>query len=236
MTELDVELSLGGAIVVSVLDTTTGQRIASGKCTLAGWSLRTTSVQASQEVQGNVAAPGAATVIATLALPAGEWVINWSVAVEGTVAVAEDNNFVLEQGATTLLTSINGNAIAQPYPQPPVTVSVAAGGQNIRILNSGAGTAGSIYTADIVASPVGVPAIAEILSGTNPVAEISLPVGAVDTHWFGSGGIEMPSDVTLTVLGGSMRGAVYVRLELECHPSHLRRIHVSSNDHCNLHG
>lgn len=228
MTEIDVAVSLGGAKAVPVLDTTTGGRIASGKCALAGWSLRTTSVQASLQVQGNVAAPAAGTVIATLALPAGEWVINWTVSVEGTVAVAEDNNFVLQQGVTNLITSINANVVAQPYPQPQITVSIAAGGQNVVVRNIGAGTAASVYTADITASPVGAPAIAEIFSGSNPVAEIALPVGAVDTHWFGSGGIEMPADVTLNVIGGSMRGAVYVRLELSHFPDYPRRDHDSS--------
>lgn len=213
MTELDVNVSLGGAIVVPVLDTTTGGRIASGKCSLAGWSLRTTSTQASQQTQGQFNAPPAGTTITSILLPAGEWVVNWVVSFGGTTSATEVNNLALFQGATLINGSENGSTAGVEYPQAQITLSIPAGGATVAIKNTLLATAASVYFAAITATPVSSVAIAEIASGSNPVAEIALPVGAVDTHWFGSGGIEMPSDVTLNVLGGSMRGAVYVRLE-----------------------
>lgn len=213
MTELDVNVSLGGAIAVPVLDTSAGQRVASGKCALAGWSVRTVATQTSAETQGQANAPAANTAIATLLVPAGEWVITWTVMVNGTVGAPEVNNFQLLQAGVLLLGSENGNTANQPYQQMAVTISVPAGGQNVTINNVILATVGSVYFAELAASPVGGVAIAELTSGSNVVAEIALAVGQADTHWFGSGGIEMPSDLTLAVRNGSMRGAVYVRLE-----------------------
>ena len=213
MTELDVEVSLGGAIPVPVLDTSTGQKIANGKCSLAGWSLRTVATQTSVETQGQANAPAANTAIATLLVPAGEWVITWTVMVGGTVGAPEINNFELLQNAVLVVGSENGNSVDLPYSQMAVTISVPAGGQNVTINNVLLATVGSVYFAELAASPVGGVAIAEITSGSNVVAEIALAVGQADTRWFGSGGIEMPSDLTLAVRNGSMRGAVYVRLE-----------------------
>lgn len=210
MDEIDVVVSVGGVEIISVLDTTVSEKLDAGKLSLAGWSLRTTSVQTSSQVEGSQNAPGAGTTIATLALPAGEWVLNWTVEVSGTVAAAELNNFQLFNAATPLLVSVNGNAVGQPYPQSPVIVSIPVGGANVLVKNVNAGTAASVYTASIAASPVGAVAIAEITSGGNPVAEIALPVGSVDTEWFGTQGLKVRSDVTLNVLSGSFRGAVYV--------------------------
>lgn len=214
MVEIDVDVLLGGAIAVPVLDTTTGGRIASGKCNLAGWSLRTTSTQASQETQGQFNAPPANTTIASIALPAGEWVIQWDIAFGGTPGATEVNNLSIFQGAALLNGSENGSTAGTEYPQQQITVSLPAGGATIAVKNTLLATAGSVYFVSITATPVSAVAIAEVVSGSNPVAEIAVAVGQVDTRWFGSGGIEMPSDVTLNVIGGSMRGAVYVRLEL----------------------
>lgn len=210
MPEIDVDISVGPVEIISVLDTTVTERLTAGKLALAGWSLRTTSVQTSLQVEGNQNAPGAGTTIATLALPAGEWVITWGVEVSGTVAAAEINNFQLLQAATPLLNSANGNGVGNVYQQPPVIVSIPVGGANVLVKNINAATAASVYSASIAASPVGAAASAEITSGNNPIAEITIPVGGSDTKWFGSRGVEVRSDVTLTVLSGSFRGAVYV--------------------------
>ena len=213
MTEIDVEVSLGDVTVVSILDTTTGGRVTGGKVSLAGWSLRTTSTQASQNTAGQFNAPPANTTIASILLPQGEWVVNWTIAFGGTTSATEQNNVALYQAGVLNSQAENGFTAGTEYPQAPVTLSIPAGGATIAIKNTLAGTAASVYFASITATPVSAVAIAEITSGSNPVAEISLPIGIVDTHFFGSGGIRLQSDVTLTVLSGSMRGAMYVRLE-----------------------
>lgn len=213
MSELDVEVSIGGATVVSILDTTTGGKVTGGKVALAGWSLRTTSTQQSQQTQGQGIAPAANTVIATILLPAGEWSVDWLVSFTGTPGAAETNNLALFQGATLVNGSENGSTAGVEYPQQRVTLSIPVGGANVAIKNTAVATAGSTYFASITATPVSAAALAEITSGGNPVAEISLPIGITDTHFFGSGGIALQSDITLTVLSGSMRGAMFVRLE-----------------------
>lgn len=212
MTEIDIEVNVGKVIPITVLDTTVSESIASGVVCLAGWSLRTTSTQVTVENEGQANAPLAGTSLLGLVLTQGEWVITWTVEVDGTTAAAEDNNFELVQDANVLLTSLNGHVAGQPYQQVSVTVSVGAGGSVMHVKNINAGTAASVYLADIAASPVGTVAVAEITSGGNPVAEISIPVGATDTQWMSDGGIRLPSDLTLSVLSGSFRGAVYARL------------------------
>lgn len=210
MTEIDVDISLGGLTAITVLDTSVSRQLISGPVALAGWSLRATSVTASSETEGTQAAPGAGTTIATLALPQGQFTISWTVEVSGTVAAAELNNFQLFNGATPVLISNNGNAVGQPYQQLSVTVDVPQGGGNVLIKNTNAATAASVYTASIVASAVGLPAIAELTSNGNPVAEISLPVGVTDTQTLGRDGVKVEGDITLTVIAGTFRGAIYV--------------------------
>lgn len=213
MTELDVELSIGGATAVTILDTSTGGKVTGGKVALAGWSLRATSSQIGQQTQGQFNAPPANTTITSIVLAAGEWLVNWDVSFGGTTSATEVNNLSIFQGAALLDGSENGSTAGVEYPQAQILVSIPIGGATIAIKNTLAGTAASVYFASINASPVGSVAVAEITSGGNPVAEISVPMGVSDTHFFGSGGIELQSDVTLTVLSGTMRGAMFVRLE-----------------------
>jgi hypothetical protein len=211
MTEVEVDISFGMVRVFNVLDTTVSELIVAGKAFLCGWSLRTTSVQSSQDVESSVAAPGAGATIATLALPQGEWSISWQVSVSGTVAAAEINNLQLEQNAVTLMKSVNGNTVGQPYSQSPVTVSIPLGGQNVTVNAVAAGTAGSTYTAQIVASPIGATAVAEITSNGYPVGEISLPVGGANSQSLSHDGVMVANDITISILSGSFRGAVYWR-------------------------
>lgn len=53
----------------------------------------------------------------------------------------------------------------------------------------------------------------EFTSGGNPVGESSMIAGGSDTHWLGDHGIGVSGDVTLNVISGSVRGAVYVAVE-----------------------
>lgn len=56
------------------------------------------------------------------------------------------------------------------------------------------------------------PAQVEFTSGGNPVAESSMLANASDTHFVGNNGVIIASDVTLNVISGSVRGAVYVAI------------------------
>lgn len=53
---------------------------------------------------------------------------------------------------------------------------------------------------------------AEFTSGGNPVGESSMTAGGSDSKWFGRPGLAVPSDVTLSVVAGSLKGAVYVTI------------------------
>lgn len=228
MTELDVEVSIGGVTPVPILDTSTGGFVTGGKVSLAGWSLRATSAQISQQTQGQFNAPPANTTITSIVLPAGEWVVNWDVSFGGTTSATEVNNLGIFQTNALLTGSENGSTAGVEYPQAQLLLSIPAGGATVAIKNTLAATAASVYFASINASPVGSVAVAEITSGGNPIAEVSLPIGTSDTHFFGSGGVEARSDVTLAVLSGTMRGAMYVRLELPRNPGYLWRDHECS--------
>lgn len=214
MGDLDIDLVWGSAAVITVLDTTVSETVAAGRARLTGWSLRATGTQQSYELQGNVTSPGAFSTIVSLNVPAGEWMAAWAVEVSGTVGAPELNNFDIQLGGSPLFTSVNGNAAGVPYQQLPVQVSVPAGGGQLVVKNPNVGTVGATYTATISASPVGTPAIAEITSGGNPVAEIALPLGQAQTVFVGVHGVKLSSDLTLSILSGTFRGAVYAILEL----------------------
>lgn len=57
------------------------------------------------------------------------------------------------------------------------------------------------------------PAQVEFTSGGSPVGESSMLANGSDTHWLGDHGIGVHGDVTLNVVSGSVRGAVYVAVE-----------------------
>lgn len=215
MPELDIDITFGDVTAESVLDTDTSPRKVAGKCRLAGWSLRAVGAQSSAENSATIVSPAQFANVVTLALPAGEWVITWEVMVTGTTGAPEVNNFLIKNGATNLVTSVNGSTVGVEYPQTPLTVIVPAGGANISIITAAAGTVGASYTASITASPVGAVAIMEITSGGNPVAEISLPVGASVTNYMGGNGVGVLSDLTANVISGAFRGSIFAVILLQ---------------------
>ena len=101
---------------------------------------------------GSVAAPGAAATITSLSLPAGTYLINWTVSPGAGAAHA--NNFQLLNGATQIAVSINATTNIS-YPQTAILVTVPAGGGTISIASILA-DAGTTYSAQLVASPQGV--------------------------------------------------------------------------------
>lgn len=212
MPEVDIDVSIGPVSVITVLDTATSELVVSGAVQLMGWSLRTTSVQASRANENSIVSPGAFATIAQVALPAGEWSIAWTVEVSGTVGAPEVNNFSLSEGVSTLSNSVNGNSAGLPYPQAPFVASVPVAGATVLVQCIAAGTVGATYSVTLTASPVGAVAIAELTSGGSPVAEVSLPVGGHETVSLMPSGIDLHGDLSLSVLSGSFRGAVYVRL------------------------
>lgn len=117
-----------------------------------------TPVQApeSHQTEGAQTSPGATTTICSLVLPSGGWTLNWLVMLTGTLAAADTDNFGLYQGTTLIEQSVNGIIVGQPYAQDPVEVQVPVGGATYAVKNVAAGTAASVYSAQLVASPANV--------------------------------------------------------------------------------
>lgn len=117
-----------------------------------------TPVQApsSHDTENSVTAPAAGGVITSLALPSGGWTLAWQVQLAGTPAAADANNFQLRQGAAVLLESINPGAVGGPWPQDSIEVQIPVGGATVSVNANGVGTAGAIYSAQLVASPANV--------------------------------------------------------------------------------
>lgn len=128
--------------------------------TLTGYAdlASVTPVQApnSHEITASVTAPAAGGVIASLVLPAGGWTLSWIIQLAGTPAAADANNFQLRQGAAVLLGSVNPGAVGGPWTQTPIEVQIPTGGATVSVNANGAGTAGAIYTAQLVAVPASV--------------------------------------------------------------------------------
>lgn len=113
------------------------------------------------QVEGSVTGPGANVAITTIAiasLPPGWYDVNWTVELDGTVAAAEQNNFILKgPGLGGGFNSTNDPTVGR-YPQPTVRMYVPPGnGTALSVRSVGAGTGTAIYSAQISITPAIVP-------------------------------------------------------------------------------
>lgn len=124
---------------------------------VATWATSSENPSPSVNGSGNATAPGAdGTIASTPVLNPGTYIISWSVGLAGAAAAADANNFVLEQdtGPVTIVGSVNPGTAGQ-WQQLPVTVTLTAA-STISVEAIGAGTAGVVYSAQIVATPATV--------------------------------------------------------------------------------
>lgn len=105
--------------------------------------------------QGRVLGPAATTVLCSAALTGGQWTVGWQVALDGTVAAADQNNFGLYIGTTLIAQSENPATAGGPWPQETVTVQIPFGGATLAIKSIGAGTGTAGYTGQFSATPYG---------------------------------------------------------------------------------
>jgi hypothetical protein len=102
-------------------------------------------------VSGSVNSPGSFSNLAgPVVIPAGTYLVSWSVTLSGILAAGDANNCGIYHNNTFITGSINP-AAAGTYPQTPVPVTIAPG-DTLKILNSNAGTAGSVYGASFSAT------------------------------------------------------------------------------------
>lgn len=210
MTELDVNVTVGGVEPLTVPSTTTAITVISGGGVLAGWSLRDAIADTPAEADGNVVAPGAGVTVVTLTgIPAGTYTVKWGVGLQGAAAAADANNFQLFNGAGAVDASVNPG-VAGDYPQVDTVLVIPQSG-SVTVKAIGAGTAGVTYSAQLSLIPNGlIETIVEITSGGDTLGEISLTDVASVTKWFGPNGPYFNSGVTLTAIAGAFKGCIYV--------------------------
>lgn len=200
-----------GTYAVTVPSTAAGTSatITSQACRLKGWSLTATGAAAT-EADGTQAAPPANTIIANSAtLPAGDYLVAWTVELEGTVAQGTDNdNFQLRANAATQAVSVNP-AVAGTYPQQSQVIRLTASG-TIAIRNTLAGTAGSTYRAQIVITP-SAPAQALIQDNQQIVGTMGAQFGFSDTEFLDEEGIYVGTSIVVNVIQGTVSGCIYVK-------------------------
>jgi hypothetical protein len=140
---------------------------------------------------GTVNAPGAGATIVQVALPPGTYSVAWNVQLSGTLAAPADlNNFQLFQSGTGSNVVIVGSlnlTVAGTYPQPPVIATSANANNFIKVLTVGASTAGSVYGAQLILTPLAV--------GVGPVI-LARDSGAA----LGGQGFELPAATPLPLL------------------------------------
>jgi hypothetical protein len=102
---------------------------------------------------GSVAAPGANTaIVSVVGARSGQYLVEWSVEVSGTLAAGTDNdNMQIVNGTDPVLVA-EYPAVAGAYPQQPEVITLIAG-TNPSIKSIGAATAGSTYTASLLLIP-----------------------------------------------------------------------------------
>lgn len=178
-------------------------------CRLMGWSL-TAGLGAGKQAQGSVTSPGAAASIAAFGtLPAGEYTLNWTVELSGTIAAAELNNFQANQAGIDLTPSVNP-AVAGPYPQPPLQIVIPAGGATLNIKTIAAGTVGAVYSVTATLTG-GTPMEASIADSGQVIGESAAQQGFSDTQILTPDGVYVSTSITITVLDGTLTGVIYVR-------------------------
>lgn len=184
-----------------------------GPCLLYGWSLREASGDATQENEGSVTSPGALATITTVSgIPAGNYLIEWTVELAGTLAAGDANNFELKDSVGNVLQSVNP-PVAGQYAQQSVPVTLPAGA-SVTIEALAAGTVGAIYSAQLVVTPASITdAQVEISDGNQALGESGMPVGGSDTQYFGFPGVTVRNTVSLHVVAGTVTGVVYLLLD-----------------------
>lgn len=197
------------ALTVPSLSGPASQTLITAPCRLKGWSLLATGAPAS-EADASVPNPGAgAVIVGTVSLPAGDYLVEWTVELEGTVAAGTDNdNFQLRANAATAATSLNPGVIGT-YPQQSLTIRLTAAG-TIVIRAAILATVGATYRAQIIATPA-APASAQILDSGQVVGSFGAQFGFSDTEFLDEEGVYVSTSLAVSVIQGTVSGCLYVK-------------------------
>lgn len=213
MSSLEVSVTVGDRVPLTVAPTTTDVMVFSGEGYCAGWSLREVTADTPASASGSVVAPAANAVIAQqTGLAAGTYRIHWEVELQGAAAAADANNFKLVGPAGSILVSVNQGA-AGVYAQIDADITVAQN-STVSVQAVGAGTAGVTYSANLSLDPTSlVEAIVELKDGDRILGEISLVDQTSDTRDLGDPGVQLNSGITVHVISGKVAGVVYATFD-----------------------
>lgn len=142
--------------------------------------------------EGTATGPAAGATIASVVVPAGTYVVSWTVGYgAGAVAAAELNNMQLTGGPANVVALIPAVA-NQQQPQSQVTITTA--GATIAVKAIGAATATAVYEAQLVVTPVAA-GFVRLYDGQNaPTVQVATSFLAelqTETEWFGDQGLEL---------------------------------------------
>src|SRR5579864_1089526 len=114
--DVAIDVEVGPVRAIPVLVTTVDVPLLLSDGYLVGWSLREASGDVPKFTDGSVTSPTAGqTICITPGLQAGLYTVNWEVALEGTLAAADADNFAVFMSVTQQQASIN-DAVAGAYP------------------------------------------------------------------------------------------------------------------------
>lgn len=185
--------SLGPATIRFLPAGSPAQGVASGHVILLGFSAENSgSADNSLAGEGTATGPAAGATIASVVVPAGTYVVSWTVGYgAGAVAAAELNNMQLTGGPSNVVALIPAVANQQ---QAQAQVTVTTAGATLAVKAIGAGTATAVYEAQLVVTPVAA-GFVRLYDGQNaPTVQAVtsfLAELATETEWFGDQGIEL---------------------------------------------
>lgn len=195
-------------ITVSQAQAAAGTVLHVGKMRLKGWSLASTGIISLQN-HGSVVSPAAgATIVSVTGVPPGDYIVNWTVELAGTLAAADADNFQLFAHSALILSSDN-LAVAGEYPQLSVVVSMAATG-TVSVKANNLATVGAVYTADLTLTPLAAGAIGQLLDGGQLLGQVSTGADQVDTEFIGDDGLYVGTSIAVLATQGNLAGVVYV--------------------------
>lgn len=196
-------------VTVTAAQSAAGTVLLKGPLRLMGWSLFSTAAD-TQENSASVTSPAAlATIVQITGLPAGDYQVNWTVGLEGTVSATDADNFELRAAGSHVVTSDNEGAVNE-YPQLPVVVTVTASSA-ILIRAAAAGTVGAVYRAMLVIEQLSGGAFGQILDGAQVVGMTSTGEDQIDTEVLPDDGLYCGTSIAVQATFGTLTGAVWVR-------------------------
>lgn len=177
---------------------------------MLGWSLNDGSVAQGLTVDQSAAAPGAGATVASISLGNGEYTVEWTLELTGTIGAADVDNVQVFIGATLVGTSVNTGVVGDTG-QEEIPVSVSGGPLTLAFKAIGAGTVGSTYKIEANIIPSGN-SLGTINDGGQPLVYIGVSPGNVQTVYTGSDGIAVDTELKVQATQGTLAGTLWYAL------------------------